>query len=54
MDALEEQPLPMPATALVHRQLCRLLEEQGWGTMDTSSLLRVLETESEPSVRDAP
>ena len=53
MDALEGQPLSMPATALVHRQLCRLME-QGWGTMDTSSLLRVLETESDPSARDAP
>ena len=53
MDALEDQDLPLPATAVVHRQLGRLME-QGWGAMDTSSLLRVLETESDPSARDAP
>ena len=36
----------MPATAVVHRQLSRLMNH-GWGAMDTSSLLRVLETEAE-------
>jgi 3-hydroxyisobutyrate dehydrogenase-like beta-hydroxyacid dehydrogenase len=46
MEALETQHLPMPATALVTRQLSRLME-QGWGTMDTSSLLRVLETDTQ-------
>ena len=46
MDAVEDQGLPMPVTAVVHRQLRRLME-QGWGTMDTSNLLRVLETEAQ-------
>ena len=46
VDALTEQGLPMPVTAVVHHQLTRLMEE-GWGTMDTSSLLRVLEAERE-------
>jgi 3-hydroxyisobutyrate dehydrogenase-like beta-hydroxyacid dehydrogenase len=50
MDALEDQALPMPATAVVHRQLSRLMEH-GWGAMDTSSLLRVLETEQ--PIRDS-
>jgi 2-hydroxy-3-oxopropionate reductase len=48
MDAVEEQRLPMPATAVVHRQLRRLME-QGWGTMDTCNLLRVLETDTSDS-----
>ena len=38
----EQQGLPMPAVALVHEQLSRLMEH-GWGTMDTCNLLRVLE-----------
>lgn len=37
-----QQGLPMPAVALVHEQLSRLMEH-GWGTMDTCNLLRVLE-----------
>ena len=46
MDAVEDERLPMPVTAVVHRQLERLME-QGWGTMDTCNLLRVLETEAQ-------
>ena len=42
MNAVAEQGLPMPATAVVHQQLTRLMEH-GWGTMDTANLLRVLE-----------
>lgn len=38
----EQQGLPMPAVALVHEQLSRLMAH-GWGTMDTCNLLRVLE-----------
>ncbi len=38
------QHLPMPATTLVHEQLCKLVDA-GWGRMDTSNLLRVLENE---------
>jgi len=41
-DIAEQQGLPMPAVALVHEQLSRLMEN-GWGTMDTCNLLRVLE-----------
>lgn len=41
-DAAEAQNLPMPAVALVHQQLTQLMEN-GWGNMDTSNLLRVLE-----------
>jgi 3-hydroxyisobutyrate dehydrogenase-like beta-hydroxyacid dehydrogenase len=44
LNALKEQDLPMPATAVVHEQLDRLMKH-GWGRMDTSSLLRVLESE---------
>jgi 3-hydroxyisobutyrate dehydrogenase-like beta-hydroxyacid dehydrogenase len=40
--AAEEQHLPMPAVALVHQQLTQLMAN-GWGNMDTSNLLRVLE-----------
>ena len=42
MNAVTDQGLLMPATAIVHQQLGRLME-QGWGTMDTANLLRVLE-----------
>ncbi len=38
------QQLPMPAVALVHAQLSKLMDA-GWGTMDTCNLLRVLENE---------
>ena len=38
----EQQGLPMPAVALVHGQLSKLMDH-GWGTMDTCNLLRVLE-----------
>jgi 3-hydroxyisobutyrate dehydrogenase-like beta-hydroxyacid dehydrogenase len=41
-DAAAKQHLPMPATALVHQQLSKLMEA-GWGKMDTCNLLRVLE-----------
>lgn len=41
-DAAAKQHLPMPATALVHHQLSKLMEA-GWGKMDTCNLLRVLE-----------
>jgi 3-hydroxyisobutyrate dehydrogenase-like beta-hydroxyacid dehydrogenase len=44
MDAVTDARLPMPATAVVHQQLSRLME-RGWGTMDTSNLLRVLEAQ---------
>jgi 3-hydroxyisobutyrate dehydrogenase-like beta-hydroxyacid dehydrogenase len=44
MDAVADERLPMPATAVVHQQLSRLME-RGWGTMDTSNLLRVLEAD---------
>lgn len=40
----EQQGLAMPAQALVHAQLEKLMQ-QGWGTMDTCNLLRVLEEE---------
>jgi 2-hydroxy-3-oxopropionate reductase len=40
----EQQNLPMPAQALVHAQLEKLMQH-GWGTMDTCNLLRVLEEE---------
>jgi 3-hydroxyisobutyrate dehydrogenase-like beta-hydroxyacid dehydrogenase len=43
----DQQGLDMPAVALVHAQLNKLME-QGWGRMDTSNLLRVLEL-SDPS-----
>jgi 3-hydroxyisobutyrate dehydrogenase-like beta-hydroxyacid dehydrogenase len=39
------QNLPLPAVNLVHTQLSKLMAE-GWGTMDTCNLLRVLENES--------
>lgn len=41
-DMAKEQHLPMPATTLVLSQLNALMS-QGWGTMDTCNLLRVLE-----------
>jgi 3-hydroxyisobutyrate dehydrogenase-like beta-hydroxyacid dehydrogenase len=41
-DAARQQQLPMPAVALVHAQLSKLMEH-GWGNMDTCNLLRVLE-----------
>jgi 3-hydroxyisobutyrate dehydrogenase-like beta-hydroxyacid dehydrogenase len=39
-----QQDLPMPATHLVYEQLNKLMQH-GWGTRDTSNLLRVLEEE---------
>jgi 3-hydroxyisobutyrate dehydrogenase-like beta-hydroxyacid dehydrogenase len=39
------QQLPLPAVNLVHAQLSKLMAE-GWGTMDTCNLLRVLENEA--------
>jgi 3-hydroxyisobutyrate dehydrogenase-like beta-hydroxyacid dehydrogenase len=45
-DAAAKQQLPMPATALVHKQLSKLMEA-GWGNMDTCNLLRVLEHDME-------
>jgi len=42
VDAAQEANLAMPAVALVAQQLNALMG-QGWGTDDTSSLLRVLE-----------
>jgi len=42
VDMAEAQDLPMPVAKVVHEQLTELMEH-GWGTMDTSSLLRVLE-----------
>lgn len=41
----EEQGLPLPATSLTYDQLSRLMAA-GWGTMDTSNLLRVLEAQA--------
>lgn len=41
-DMADQQDLPMPATHLVYEQLNKLMQ-QGWGTMDTCNLLRVLE-----------
>ena len=43
-DMADQLDLPMPATHLVHEQLNKLMQRD-WGTMDTSSLLRVLEEE---------
>lgn len=45
VDAARDAGLGMPATALVAQQLNALVG-QGWGTDDTSSLLRVLEAAS--------
>jgi 3-hydroxyisobutyrate dehydrogenase-like beta-hydroxyacid dehydrogenase len=45
VDAARDANLPMPAVALVAQQLNALMG-QGWGTDDTSSLLRVLEAAS--------
>jgi 3-hydroxyisobutyrate dehydrogenase-like beta-hydroxyacid dehydrogenase len=42
VDMAREAQLAMPAVALVAQQLNALVG-QGWGTDDTSSLLRVLE-----------
>lgn len=42
----EEQGLPLPATSLTYDQLSWLMAA-GWGTMDTSNLLRVLEAQAE-------
>ena len=44
-DAAAKQHLPMPAVALVHQQLTKLMAA-GWGNMDTCNLLRVLEADS--------
>jgi 3-hydroxyisobutyrate dehydrogenase-like beta-hydroxyacid dehydrogenase len=41
-DLAGSQNLPLPAVALVHAQLAKLMEN-GWGMMDTCNLLRVLE-----------
>lgn len=46
VDMADDQGLPMPATRLVHEQLNELIEH-GWGTMDTSNLLRVLEAQQQ-------
>jgi 3-hydroxyisobutyrate dehydrogenase-like beta-hydroxyacid dehydrogenase len=43
-DMANQQDLPMPATHLVYEQLNKLMQH-GWGTRDTSNLLRVLEEE---------
>ena len=43
-DMADQQDLPMPATHLVYEQLNKLMQH-GWGHMDTSNLLRVLEEE---------
>ncbi len=43
-DLATQQNLALPAVALVHQQLLTLMEN-GWGTMDTCNLLRVLENE---------
>jgi len=40
-----EKPLPLPALTTVHAQLTKLMH-QGYGEMDTCSLLRVLENEN--------
>jgi 3-hydroxyisobutyrate dehydrogenase-like beta-hydroxyacid dehydrogenase len=45
VDAAQDANLAMPAVALVAQQLNALMG-QGWGTDDTSSLLRVLEAAS--------
>ena len=50
VEMAENQGVPMPATALVRGQLERLME-QGWGKMDTSILLRVLEEERKAHVQ---
>lgn len=47
-DMVNAQALPMPGTELVLAQLNKLME-QGWGTMDTCNLLRVLETTAPPN-----
>lgn len=44
VEAAAKQHLPMPATAIVHQQLSKLMEA-GWGKMDTCNLLRVLEAQ---------
>jgi 3-hydroxyisobutyrate dehydrogenase-like beta-hydroxyacid dehydrogenase len=46
----EHQGVPMPVTEQVHAQLGRLME-LGWGKMDTSILLRVLEEERKAHVQ---
>jgi 3-hydroxyisobutyrate dehydrogenase/2-hydroxy-3-oxopropionate reductase len=50
VEMAENQGVPMPAAALVREQLERLME-QGWGKMDTSILLRVLEEERKAHVQ---
>lgn len=50
VEMAEHQGVPMPATALVRGQLDRLMEK-GWGKMDTSILLRVLEEERKAHVQ---
>ncbi len=45
VDAVDKLQIPMPATQTVYRQLQRLMEN-GWGGDDTSSLLRVIESQA--------
>lgn len=45
VDTVNKLDVPMPATRTVHQQLQRLMD-QGWGGDDTSSLLRVLESQA--------
>lgn len=45
VEVIEKLGIPMPATAKVHQQLQQLLAA-GWGFDDTSSLLRVLESQA--------
>lgn len=47
-DLATQQNLALPAVALVHQQLSTLMGN-GWGTMDTCNLLRVLESEQPTS-----
>lgn len=51
--AIDEMGICMPATNVVRTQLERLLAD-GWGSDDTSSLLRVLEVQSVESHASAP
>jgi 3-hydroxyisobutyrate dehydrogenase-like beta-hydroxyacid dehydrogenase len=48
VDMVNAQHLPMPGTELALAQLDKLMA-QGWGTMDTCNLLRVLETTAPPN-----
>ncbi len=47
-DLAAQQGLPMPAVMQVHAQLSKLMD-QGWGSMDTCNLLRVIEMEQHNS-----